>query len=45
MKVIQLLQHFEQLASVCAHAVSAWSSEYGVKSIVGEIMRYEQHVY
>ncbi|KAI7809455.1 condensin complex subunit 1 [Triplophysa rosa] len=38
-KVIQLLQHFEQLASVCAQAVSAWSSEYGVKSIVGEIMR------
>ncbi|XP_055059356.2 condensin complex subunit 1 [Misgurnus anguillicaudatus] len=38
-KVIQLLQHFEQLASVCAQAVAAWSSEYGVKSIVGEIMR------
>uniref|UniRef100_A0A673N7L7 Condensin complex subunit 1 n=1 Tax=Sinocyclocheilus rhinocerous TaxID=307959 RepID=A0A673N7L7_9TELE len=38
-KVIQLLQHFEQLASVCAQAVAAWSSEYGVKAIVGEIMR------
>uniref|UniRef100_A0A8B9HA51 Condensin complex subunit 1 n=1 Tax=Astyanax mexicanus TaxID=7994 RepID=A0A8B9HA51_ASTMX len=38
-KVIQLLQHFEQLSSVCAQAVSAWSSEYGVKTIVGEIMR------
>uniref|UniRef100_A0AAR2JZD2 Condensin complex subunit 1 n=1 Tax=Pygocentrus nattereri TaxID=42514 RepID=A0AAR2JZD2_PYGNA len=38
-KVIQLLQHFEQLSSVCAQAVSAWSSEYGVKAIVGEIMR------
>ncbi|XP_072525318.1 condensin complex subunit 1 [Salminus brasiliensis] len=38
-KVIQLLQHFEQLSSVCAQAVSAWSSEHGVKAIVGEIMR------
>ncbi|KAI4881936.1 hypothetical protein NFI96_014582 [Prochilodus magdalenae] len=38
-KVIQLLQHFEQLSSVCAQAVCAWSSEYGVKAIVGEIMR------
>ncbi|XP_030639685.1 condensin complex subunit 1 [Chanos chanos] len=38
-KVIQLLQHFEQLASVCAQAVAAWSMEYGVKAIVGEIMR------
>lgn len=38
-KVIQLLQHFEQLSSVCAQAVAAWSSEYGVKAIVGEIMR------
>lgn len=38
-KVIQLLQHFEQLSSVCAQAVTAWSSEYGVKAIVGEIMR------
>uniref|UniRef100_A0A672RV31 Condensin complex subunit 1 n=1 Tax=Sinocyclocheilus grahami TaxID=75366 RepID=A0A672RV31_SINGR len=38
-KVIQLLQHFEQLASVCAQAVASWSSEYGVKVIVGEIMR------
>lgn len=39
-KVIQLLQHFEQLSSVCAQAVAAWSSEYGIKAIVGEIMRY-----
>uniref|UniRef100_A0A671LUT6 Condensin complex subunit 1 n=1 Tax=Sinocyclocheilus anshuiensis TaxID=1608454 RepID=A0A671LUT6_9TELE len=38
-KVIQLLQHFEQLASVCAQAVASWSSEYGVKVIVREIMR------
>ncbi|XP_036394012.1 condensin complex subunit 1 [Megalops cyprinoides] len=38
-KVIQLLQHFEQLSSVCAQAVAVWSSEYGVKAIVGEVMR------
>ncbi|XP_026999057.2 condensin complex subunit 1 isoform X1 [Tachysurus fulvidraco] len=38
-KVIQLLQHFEQLSAVCAQAVAAWSSEYGIKAIVGEIMR------
>uniref|UniRef100_A0A8C7GRK0 Condensin complex subunit 1 n=1 Tax=Oncorhynchus kisutch TaxID=8019 RepID=A0A8C7GRK0_ONCKI len=38
-KVIQLLQHFEQLSSVCAQAVSVWSTEYGVKAIVGEVMR------
>ncbi|XP_062395183.1 condensin complex subunit 1 [Sardina pilchardus] len=38
-KVIQLLQHFEQLAGVCAQAVATWSSEFGIKAIVGEIMR------
>lgn len=38
-KVIQLLQHFEQLSGVCAQAVASWSSEFGVKAIVGEIMR------
>lgn len=38
-KVIQLLQHFEQLASVCAQAVTVWSTEYGVKAIVGEVIR------
>uniref|UniRef100_A0A4W5PR80 Condensin complex subunit 1 n=1 Tax=Hucho hucho TaxID=62062 RepID=A0A4W5PR80_9TELE len=38
-KVIQLLQHFEQLSPVCAQAVSVWSTEYGVKAIVGEVMR------
>uniref|UniRef100_A0AAY4AWB2 Condensin complex subunit 1 n=1 Tax=Denticeps clupeoides TaxID=299321 RepID=A0AAY4AWB2_9TELE len=38
-KVIQLLQHFEQLAGVCAQAVASWSSEFGIKAIVGEIMR------
>ncbi|XP_063055343.1 condensin complex subunit 1 isoform X2 [Engraulis encrasicolus] len=38
-KVIQLLQHFEQLAGVCAQAVATWSSDFGVKAIVGEIIR------
>ncbi|KAJ8005172.1 hypothetical protein DPEC_G00143880 [Dallia pectoralis] len=38
-KVIQLLQHFEQLSSVCAQAVAVWSTEYGIKAIVGEVMR------
>ncbi|KAM6910278.1 condensin complex subunit 1 [Xenentodon cancila] len=38
-KVIQLLQHFEQLSSVFAQAVSIWSTEYGVKAIIGEVIR------
>ncbi|XP_068592223.1 condensin complex subunit 1 [Cebidichthys violaceus] len=38
-KVIQLLQHFEQLSSVFAQAVSVWSTEYGVRSIIGEVIR------
>ncbi|KAJ8289899.1 hypothetical protein GJAV_G00006550 [Gymnothorax javanicus] len=38
-KVIQLLQHFEQLSSVCAQAVATWCTEYNVKAIVGEVMR------
>ncbi|XP_056901814.1 condensin complex subunit 1 isoform X1 [Takifugu flavidus] len=38
-KVIQLLQHFEQLSSVFAQAVSVWSTEYGVRAIIGEIIR------
>uniref|UniRef100_A0A8C6KEQ8 Condensin complex subunit 1 n=1 Tax=Nothobranchius furzeri TaxID=105023 RepID=A0A8C6KEQ8_NOTFU len=38
-KVIQLLQHFEQLSSVFAQAVFVWSTEYGVRSIVGEVIR------
>ncbi|XP_029308182.1 condensin complex subunit 1 [Cottoperca gobio] len=38
-KVIQLLQHFEQLSTVFAQAVSVWSTEYGVRAIVGEIIR------
>ncbi|XP_038567079.1 LOW QUALITY PROTEIN: condensin complex subunit 1 [Micropterus salmoides] len=38
-KVIQLLQHFEQLSSVFAQAVSVWSTEYGIKAIIGEVIR------
>uniref|UniRef100_A0A8C5AGF4 Condensin complex subunit 1 n=1 Tax=Gadus morhua TaxID=8049 RepID=A0A8C5AGF4_GADMO len=38
-KVIQMLQHFEQLSSVCAQAVSVWSTEYGVRAIIGEVIR------
>uniref|UniRef100_A0A4W6DE00 Condensin complex subunit 1 n=1 Tax=Lates calcarifer TaxID=8187 RepID=A0A4W6DE00_LATCA len=38
-KVIQLLQHFEQLSSVFAQAVSVWSTEYGVRAIIGEVIR------
>lgn len=38
-KVIQLLQHFEQLSSVFAQAVSVWSMEYGVRAVIGEVIR------
>ncbi|XP_056386757.1 condensin complex subunit 1 isoform X2 [Hyla sarda] len=38
-KVIQLLQHFEHLAPVLVHALTLWATEYGMKSLVGEIMR------
>uniref|UniRef100_A0A3P8X2W7 Condensin complex subunit 1 n=1 Tax=Cynoglossus semilaevis TaxID=244447 RepID=A0A3P8X2W7_CYNSE len=38
-KVIQLLQHFEHLASVFAQAVAVWGKEYGVRTIVGEVLR------
>lgn len=38
-KVIQLLQHFEQLSTVFAQAVSVWSTEYGIRAIVGEVIR------
>uniref|UniRef100_A0A6P8PGL9 Condensin complex subunit 1 n=1 Tax=Geotrypetes seraphini TaxID=260995 RepID=A0A6P8PGL9_GEOSA len=39
LKICQLLQHFEHLASIFVQVVSLWATEYGVKSIVGEIMR------
>lgn len=38
-KVIQLLQHFEQLSTVFAQAVFVWSTEYGIRAIVGEVIR------
>ncbi|KAM9326257.1 condensin complex subunit 1 [Gastrophryne carolinensis] len=38
-KVIQLLQHFEHLAPVLVQAVTLWATEYGMKALVGEIMR------
>ncbi|KAL7988486.1 hypothetical protein Chor_007405 [Crotalus horridus] len=39
LKVTQMLQHFEHLASVFVEAVTVWIKEYGMKSIVGEILR------
>ncbi|GCB79321.1 hypothetical protein scyTo_0019524, partial [Scyliorhinus torazame] len=39
LNVIQLLQHFEHLPPVLAQSVTTWATEYGLKSIVGEIMR------
>ncbi|XP_053777864.1 condensin complex subunit 1 isoform X2 [Desmodus rotundus] len=38
-KIIQMLQHFEHLAPVLVAAVSQWATDYGMKSIVGEIVR------
>ncbi|XP_028984750.1 condensin complex subunit 1 isoform X2 [Betta splendens] len=38
-KVIQLLQHFEHLPSVFAQAVSVWSTEFGVRAVIGEVIR------
>lgn len=38
-KIIQMLQHFEHLPSVLVSAVSLWAADYGMKSIVGEIVR------
>ncbi|XP_028610264.1 condensin complex subunit 1 isoform X4 [Grammomys surdaster] len=38
-KIIQMLQHFEHLPSVLVTAVSLWATDYGMKSIVGEIVR------
>lgn len=41
-KVVQLLQHFEHLISPMAQLVQVCAMDYGVKSIVVEIMRYEK---
>ncbi|XP_066197267.1 condensin complex subunit 1 isoform X1 [Sylvia atricapilla] len=39
LKITQMLQHFEHVASVFAQAVSLWAKEYGLKSLVGELLR------
>ncbi|XP_034997174.2 condensin complex subunit 1 [Zootoca vivipara] len=39
LKVVQMLQHFEHVAPVFVEAVSVWIKEYGMKSIVGELLR------
>ncbi|XP_064610959.1 condensin complex subunit 1-like [Liolophura sinensis] len=39
LKIIQLLQHFEHLVVPLAQAVELISTEYGVKTVVAEIMR------
>uniref|UniRef100_A0A8C0J688 Condensin complex subunit 1 n=1 Tax=Chelonoidis abingdonii TaxID=106734 RepID=A0A8C0J688_CHEAB len=39
LKISQMLQHFEHVAPVFAGAVSLWATEYGMKSMVGELLR------
>ncbi|NXU03493.1 CND1 protein, partial [Buphagus erythrorhynchus] len=39
LKITQMLQHFEHVAPVFARAVSLWAKEYGLKSLVGELLR------
>ncbi|XP_059692144.1 condensin complex subunit 1 [Gavia stellata] len=39
LKITQMLQHFERVAPVFAQAVSLWATEYGLKSLVGELLR------
>ncbi|KAJ6658260.1 hypothetical protein lerEdw1_020532 [Lerista edwardsae] len=39
LKVTQMLQHFEHVAPVFVEAVSVWIKDYGMKSIVGELLR------
>ncbi|XP_064011981.1 condensin complex subunit 1 [Pogoniulus pusillus] len=38
-KITQMLHHFEHVAPVFAQAVSLWATEYGLKSLVGELLR------
>lgn len=42
LKVVQMLQHFEHVAPVFVEAVGVWIKEYGMKSIVGELLRWER---
>ncbi|XP_063250321.1 condensin complex subunit 1 isoform X2 [Prinia subflava] len=39
LKITQMLQHFEHVAPLFAQAVSLWAKEYGLKSLVGELLR------
>ncbi|KAM7064926.1 condensin complex subunit 1 isoform 1-T1 [Acridotheres tristis] len=39
LKITQMLQHFEHIAPVFSRAVSLWAKEYGLKSLVGELLR------
>ncbi|XP_059576393.1 condensin complex subunit 1 isoform X3 [Alligator mississippiensis] len=39
LKITQMLQHFEHVAPLFGGAVSLWATEYGMKSIVGELLR------
>ncbi|XP_053935686.1 condensin complex subunit 1 isoform X2 [Cuculus canorus] len=39
LKITQMLQHFEHVAPAFAQAVSLWATEYGLKSLVGELLR------
>ncbi|NXL30673.1 CND1 protein, partial [Glaucidium brasilianum] len=39
LKITQMLHHFEHVATVFAQAVSLWATEYGLKSLVGELLR------
>ncbi|XP_030902731.2 condensin complex subunit 1 isoform X2 [Melopsittacus undulatus] len=39
LKITQMLQHFEHVAPVFAQAVSLWVKDYGLKSLVGELLR------
>ncbi|NWW69797.1 CND1 protein, partial [Climacteris rufus] len=39
LKITQMLQHFEHVAPMFAQAVSLWAKEYGLKSLVGELLR------
>ncbi|XP_026716613.1 condensin complex subunit 1 [Athene cunicularia] len=39
LKITQMLHHFEHVATVFARAVSLWATEYGLKSLVGELLR------
>ncbi|NXF08403.1 CND1 protein, partial [Smithornis capensis] len=39
LKITQMLQHFEHVAPIFAQAVSLWAKEYGLKGLVGELLR------